>query len=66
MYGSLLFLAWGAFLKGVGWYTLCLVAVATAGLVATAKADEVECVRYFGPSYEEYMRRTRMFMPWVF
>jgi protein-S-isoprenylcysteine O-methyltransferase Ste14 len=66
MYGSLLLLAWGAFLKGITWYSVCLVAVATACLVATAKADEVECVRYFGPSYAEYMKRTRMFVPWVF
>jgi protein-S-isoprenylcysteine O-methyltransferase Ste14 len=65
MYGSLLFLAWGVFLKGITWYSACLVAVATACLVATAKADEVECVRYFGPSYEQYMKRTRMFVPWL-
>jgi protein-S-isoprenylcysteine O-methyltransferase Ste14 len=63
MYGSLMFLAWGVFLKGITWYSVCLVAVATAGLVATAKADEVECVRYFGPSYEAYMKRTKMFVP---
>jgi protein-S-isoprenylcysteine O-methyltransferase Ste14 len=65
MYGSLLFLAWGVFLKGITWYSVCLIVIATAGLVATAKADEVECARYFGPSYEEYMKRTRMFAPWL-
>jgi len=65
MYGSLLFLAWGALLKGITWYPVCLVAVATWCLVATAKADEVECIRYFGPSYEQYMTRTRMFVPWL-
>jgi protein-S-isoprenylcysteine O-methyltransferase Ste14 len=66
LYGSLLFLAWGAFLKGITWYSVCLVVAATSCLVATAKADEVECIRYFGPSYEEYMKRTRMFVPWLF
>ena len=65
MYGSLLFLAWGAFLKGITWYSVCLVVVATSCLVATARADEVECVRYFGPSYQQYMRRSRMFVPWL-
>ena len=66
LYGSLLFLAWGAFLKGTAWYSVCLVVVATLCLVATAKADEAECVRYFGSPYEQYMKRTRMFVPWLF
>jgi protein-S-isoprenylcysteine O-methyltransferase Ste14 len=66
LYGSLLFLAWGVFLKGIAWYSACLVAAATLLLVATAKADEAECVRYFGSSYEQYMKRTRMFVPRVF
>jgi protein-S-isoprenylcysteine O-methyltransferase Ste14 len=47
LYGSLLFLAWGAFLKELTWYSVCLVSVATLCLVATAKADEVECIQYF-------------------
>jgi len=66
LYGSLLFLAWGAFLKGPAWYSWCLIAVATAGLVATAKADEGECQRYVGPAYTEYMGKTRMFIPFVY
>jgi protein-S-isoprenylcysteine O-methyltransferase Ste14 len=66
LYGSLLFLAWGAFLKGPAWYCWCLIVIATAGLVATAKADEVECQRYFGPAYKEYMGKTRMFIPFVY
>ena len=66
LYGSLLFLAWGAFLKEVTWYSVCLVMAATLCLVATAKADEAECIRYFGSSYEEYMRRTKMFVPFLF
>jgi protein-S-isoprenylcysteine O-methyltransferase Ste14 len=65
LYGSLLFLAWGAFLKGTAWYSVCLVVVATSCLVATARADEAECVRYFGQPYREYMKRTRMFVPWL-
>jgi len=66
LYGSLLFLAWGAFLKEISWYAACLVAVATWLLILTAKADEVECVRYFGPAYEEYMKKTKMFVPYLF
>ena len=66
LYGSLLFLAWGAFLKELTWYSVCLVVVATMCLVATAKADEAECVRYFGLCYKEYMSRTKMFVPFLF
>jgi protein-S-isoprenylcysteine O-methyltransferase Ste14 len=66
LYGSLLFLAWGAFLKDPGWYSACLVVVATACLIATAKADERECLRHFGPPYREYMAHTRMFVPYLF
>ncbi|MCX6135870.1 MAG: hypothetical protein NTV54_00015 [Ignavibacteriales bacterium] len=66
LYGSLLFLAWGAFLKELAWFSVCLVAAATLCLVATAKADEVECVRHFGSSYKEYMTKTKMFVPFLF
>jgi protein-S-isoprenylcysteine O-methyltransferase Ste14 len=66
LYASLLFLAWGAFLKDPVWYSVCLVAAATVGLIATAKADETECLRYFGTAYREYMSRTRMFIPYLF
>jgi protein-S-isoprenylcysteine O-methyltransferase Ste14 len=66
LYASLLFLAWGAFLKQTVWYSACLVLAATACLVATAKADERECLRHFGSSYEEYMSRTKMFIPHLY
>ncbi len=66
LYGSLLFLAWGAFLKEVTWYSVCLVVAATVLLIVTSKIDEAECVRYFGTAYEEYMKRTKMFVPYLF
>lgn len=65
LYGSLLFLAWGAFFKDITWYSACLVVLSTIGLVATAKADEKECIQFFGSSYNEYMKRTKMFVPWI-
>ncbi len=65
MYSSLLLLAWGTFLKDVTWYTSILVVAATVLLIATAKADEEECKRRFGPRYEEYMKLTEMFIPFV-
>jgi len=66
MYSSLLFLAWGILFKDIGWASGALVAATTACLVATARADEAECVRYFGTSYLEYKQRTRRFIPYLF
>lgn len=66
MYSSLLLLAWGAFFKAPSWLGAALAAVATGCLVATARAEEQENIRFFGPAYEAYMRRTRMFIPFLF
>ncbi len=65
LYGSLLFLAWGAFLKDITVISICLTAIATVFLTATAKADETECIRYFGQSYAAYMERSKMFVPFI-
>ncbi len=67
MYSSLLFLAWGIFFKDVmSWAGLGLVAAATVFLTLTAKAEESEDVRFFGTAYQDYMRRTKMFVPFLF
>jgi protein-S-isoprenylcysteine O-methyltransferase Ste14 len=66
LYSSLLFLAWGMFFKDTSWFAGALALAATAMLVLTGKAEERECVRYFGPTYREYMLRTRMFVPLLF
>jgi protein-S-isoprenylcysteine O-methyltransferase Ste14 len=66
LYSSLLLLAWGVFFKAPGWSGVLLVLAATLSLIATARADETECVRYFGPSYQAYMEHTRMFVPYIF
>ena len=65
LYSSLLFLAWGVFFKVPALWGLLLAAAATIFLVATARIEEQENIRYFGPGYQEYMRRTKMFVPFV-
>jgi protein-S-isoprenylcysteine O-methyltransferase Ste14 len=65
-YSSLLFLAWGIFFKNPTWVAGILAAAATGLLVATAEADEAECLRFFGSSYEEYRKRTMRFIPFLF
>ncbi len=67
LYASLLYLAWGIYLKRPA-SIVCvgLVGVASACLWLTARADEEECRRVFGGAYADYMRGTRMFVPYVF
>ncbi len=66
LYGSLLLLAWGIFLKDVTPATAALVLLATAALLATARAEERENLARFGPAYRDYMARTRRFVPFLF
>ncbi len=66
LYSSLLFLAWGAFLKNTSLLSTSLVVTATIFLVATAKADEAECMQFFGSEYKDYMTQTKMFVPLLF
>lgn len=66
LFSSLLFLAWGAFLKDPGWPAALSAAGATVSLYAAARVEEVECVRFFGPSYQMYMKDTKRFVPFLF
>jgi protein-S-isoprenylcysteine O-methyltransferase Ste14 len=66
LYSSLLFLAWGVFFKAPSWLGGLLALAATLFLVATARVEEAENLRFFGEVYREYMRRTRMFVPYLF
>jgi protein-S-isoprenylcysteine O-methyltransferase Ste14 len=66
LYSSLLFLAWGIFFKCPTMLAGVLAVGATGFLWATAKADEAESIRFFGPSYQEYMKRTKRFIPFLF
>lgn len=66
LYGALILLTWGIVFKQPAWPALLLGVGATGLLYATARADERECVRFFGPAYERYMSSTRLFIPFVF
>lgn len=65
LYSSLLLLAWGIFFKRPSWPGGGLAAFASVCLLLTARADEAECIRFFGPEYEAYMKETRRFIPFV-
>jgi protein-S-isoprenylcysteine O-methyltransferase Ste14 len=66
LYSSLLFLGWGVFFKQPSWAGICLAVVATVFLTLTAKIEERENIAYFGDSYQTYMHRTKMFIPFLF
>src|SRR5512139_2514993 len=66
LYSSLLFLTWGIFFKAPTWPGLFLAVAATLFLFATARADEAECLRFFGAPYQEYMKRSKRFVPFLF
>ena len=66
LYSSLLFWTWGVFFKAPGWLGAAAALAATLFLAATAKADEAECIQFFGPPYQAYMKRTKMFVPFAF
>jgi protein-S-isoprenylcysteine O-methyltransferase Ste14 len=66
MYSSLLFLAWGIFLKAPTWLGGLLALAATLSLVAAARIEEAENLRYFGEAYRAYMKQTKRFVPFFF
>jgi protein-S-isoprenylcysteine O-methyltransferase Ste14 len=66
MYSSLLCIALGAFLKNPSWPAVVPTLGAAIFLALTAKAEEKECARFFGPAYEAYTRQTKMFIPFLF
>lgn len=65
LYASLLFLAWGAFLKDPSPPGVLLACTASIFLLLTARSDESECLRHFGEEYQAYMLRTKMFIPFL-
>jgi protein-S-isoprenylcysteine O-methyltransferase Ste14 len=66
LYSSLLFLTWGVFFKGPSWLGGILSLMATIFLLATAKVEEAENMRFFGPAYQTYIKQTKMFIPFLF
>lgn len=64
-YSSLLFLGWGILFKNVSWLGILLAVIITIFLIMTARKEEIENIQYFGKAYQEYMERTKMFIPFV-
>ena len=66
MYSSLLFLCFGTLLKNINVLTILLTVIVVLFLILTAKVEEKENINFFGNSYLEYMKETKMFVPCIF
>jgi len=65
LYASLMFFGWGVFFKGVDLPSGVLALAATAFWVATARYEERFNIDRFGAAYSEYMKRTKMIVPFL-
>jgi protein-S-isoprenylcysteine O-methyltransferase Ste14 len=63
MYGSLLFLGCGMFLKSITLNTIILIILITVALYITCKIEEKEMTKKFGSEYKDYMLKTKMWIP---
>ncbi len=66
LYTSLLMLGAGAWLKDISTPATLLFGIAAGCLIMTARMEEDENLARFGESYSDYMRKTRMFIPYLF
>ena len=65
MYGSLLFLALGAMFKFISIITVSLAAAISIFVFFTAKVEEKENIKFFGSDYEDYIKKTKMFIAYI-
>ena len=66
LYGSLLLLGMGAFLKDPSLAGGGMLLALVAFLTATARVEESENIGRFGAEYEDYIQETKMFIPFLF
>jgi len=65
MYGSLLFLGWGMFLKDINPLTIAFIILISTALFLTCKVEEKEMIGRFGEEYKKYMGVTKMWIPGI-
>ncbi len=66
MYASLFYLTLGVVLKNPSPSVILLGLISLAAVLATARIEQGENLAKFGPEYGEYMKRSKMFVPFVF
>lgn len=66
LYSSIFYMAWGVFFKDPSLLGIILVVATSAFVTAAAKVEEKESLLKFGADYAEYMKGTKMFIPFFF
>jgi len=66
LYMSVVFLGAGLYLKDIGYFQTVLLMINLFALYLTAKTEEKEMAKKFGEQYSEYMKKTKMFIPFIF
>jgi protein-S-isoprenylcysteine O-methyltransferase Ste14 len=66
LYLSLLLVGTGVMLKDPGILQLILGVVNLAAICLTARIEEKEMIARFGKEYQQYMKETKMFVPYIF
>jgi protein-S-isoprenylcysteine O-methyltransferase Ste14 len=65
LYSSLIFLTWGIYLKHPTVIMTLVALLSSVLLWFTSVRDEKECIAYFGDSYNDYIKGTKKFIPFV-
>ena len=65
LYSSLMLLTWGVFLKDISVVSFVLTLAASGFPIAVTKVEEKDDIRKFGDDYLEYMKTTKMFIPFI-
>ena len=66
LYLSLLVGGFGALLKDPGYVQIVLAVINTIALILTARVEEKEMLNKFGSEYADYIKKTKMFFPYIF
>lgn len=65
LYASLVFLSWGVFFKNISGQMVVVSLLATFFYYKTMKVEEKENISYFGEAYSDYMKRSKMMLPFI-
>ncbi len=65
LYLSLILGGFGAMAKDPGYLQILLAIINFIALIFTARVEEKEMIMKFGEEYREYMKKTKMFFPYI-
>lgn len=66
LYLSLILLGFGVLAKNPGLIQWIFALINFIALILTAKVEEKEMILKFGNDYKEYMKKSKMFIPFIF